>query len=97
LWLCFPGPWHRNDPKIFFHEIGLACSSSSSSSVYRDAPLVGVARKKLATCPKFNRTSIVGPLGVMSVVLAAATFLVEQDIDGRPLGGAVESSASGHH
>jgi hypothetical protein len=50
------------------------------------APLVGVARKILMTCTKFSEMSMAGPLGVLSVGLAAATTEVG-DIDGEPLGG----------
>jgi hypothetical protein len=37
------------------------------------------------------------PWEVLSGVLAAATTEVEGDVDGRPPGGAVRSSGSGHH
>jgi hypothetical protein len=65
--------------------------------VFTMVPLVGVARKILATCTKFNQTSMAGPLGVMLVVPAAAIAIVEQDVDGGPPGGATGSSSISHH
>jgi hypothetical protein len=48
------------------------------------APLVGVARKILATDTKFYQTSMAGPLGVVPVAPAASTIEVEEDIDDGP-------------
>jgi hypothetical protein len=42
------------------------------------------------------KTSMAAPLGVLAVVLAAATTDVE-DVDGRPPMGVVGISGSGHH
>jgi hypothetical protein len=78
LQLCFPGPWHCKDPKIFFHKTCIACSSS----VYHGGPLVGVARKILVTGTKFNQTSMAGPLGRAAGSSVSGHSLVEQDVDG---------------
>jgi hypothetical protein len=43
------------------------------------------------------KTSMAGPLGVLPVGLAVATTVVEEDVDGRLLGGATGGSSSGHH
>jgi hypothetical protein len=69
--------------KYFFIKTCLA----RSSSVYHSDPLVGVTRKILMTGTKFNQMSMAGPLGVLPGVPAAATIIVEHDVDGVPLGG----------
>jgi hypothetical protein len=43
------------------------------------------------------KTSMAGPLGVLSGAPAAATIVVDEDVDGGAPGGAVGSSGSGHH
>jgi hypothetical protein len=40
---------------------------------------------------------MVGPLGVLSAGPAVATFEVEEEVDGGPLGGAAGGSDSDHH
>jgi hypothetical protein len=37
------------------------------------------------------------PLGVLPVSPAAATIEVEEDVDGRPLGGVASISSNNHH
>jgi hypothetical protein len=84
--------WTRKH-SLFFVKTCLA----PSSSVYHSGPMVGVTRKILATGTKFNQTSRVGLLEVLSRVPTVVTTEVDEDVDGGGPRDATGSTGSSHH